>query len=98
MPATSFIEGFAIANGGTITRAGIRSVINQHVVIRNNQIDQAGRWGIITGFSDNLTIENNITSRSQIEHGIYVYNSSVNAVVRSNLEQPSLQGQHRYFQ
>jgi len=72
------IEGFAIANGGTITRAGIRSVINQHVVIRNNQVDQAGRWGILTGFSDNVTIENNITSRSQIEH------SSVNAIVRNN--------------
>ena len=78
------IEGFAIANGGTITRAGIRSVINQHVVIRNNQVDQAGRWGILTGFSDNVTIENNITSRSQIEHGIYVSNSSVNAIVRNN--------------
>jgi len=78
------IEGFAIANGGTITRADIRSVINQHVVIRNNQVDQAGRWGILTGFSDNVTIENNNTSRSQIEHGIYVSNSSVNAIVRNN--------------
>ena len=78
------IEGFAISNGGTITRAGIRSVTNQHVVIRNNQIDQAGRWGILTGFSDDVTIENNITSRSQIEHGIYVSNSSVNAIVRNN--------------
>jgi hypothetical protein len=78
------IEGFAISNGGTITRAGIRSVTNQHVVIRNNQIDQAGRWGILTGFSNDVTIENNITSRSQIEHGIYVSNSCVNAIVRNN--------------
>jgi hypothetical protein len=78
------IEGFTISNSGTITRAGIRSVTNQHVVIRNNQIDQAGRWGILTGFSDDVTIENNMTSRSQIEHGIYVSNSCVNAIVRNN--------------
>ncbi|NOT22796.1 MAG: hypothetical protein HOP22_08720 [Nitrospiraceae bacterium] len=78
------IDGFTISNDGTITRAGIRSVTNQHVVIRNNRIDQAGRWGILTGFSDDVTIENNITSRSQIEHGIYVSNSCVNAIVRNN--------------
>ncbi|TKB68050.1 MAG: hypothetical protein E8D47_00815 [Nitrospira sp.] len=78
------IEGFSIQNGGTITRAGIRSVTNQGVVIRNNQIDNAGRWGILTGFSDDVTIENNVTSRSQIEHGIYVSNSCVNPIVRNN--------------
>jgi hypothetical protein len=78
------IERFSIQNGGTITRAGIRSVTNQGVVIRDNQIDNAGRWGILTGFSDNVTIENNVTSRSQIEHGIYVSNSCVNPIVRNN--------------
>ncbi|THJ19694.1 MAG: hypothetical protein CAF45_015645, partial [Nitrospira sp. CG24E] len=78
------IDGFTISNNGTITRAGVRSVTNQHVVIRNNQIDQAGRWGILTGFSDDVTIENNVTSRSQIEHGIYLSNSCVNAIVRNN--------------
>lgn len=78
------IEGFAIANGGTITRAGIRSVTNRSVVIRNNQVDNAGRWGILTGFSNDLLIENNVTSRSQIEHGIYVSNACVNPIVRNN--------------
>ena len=78
------IEGFAIANGGTITRAGIRSVTNRGVVIRNNQVDNAGHWGILSGFSDDLLIENNVTSRSQIEHGIYVSNACVNPIVRNN--------------
>jgi hypothetical protein len=78
------IEGFAIANGGTITRAGIRSVTNRGIVIRNNQVDNAGRWGILTGFSNDLLIENNVTSRSQIEHGIYVSNACVNPIVRNN--------------
>jgi hypothetical protein len=78
------IEGFAITNGGTITRAGIRSVTNRGVVIRNNQVDNAGHWGILTGFSDDLLIENNATSRSQIEHGIYVSNACVNPIMRNN--------------
>ena len=78
------IEGFSIANGGTITRAGIRSVTNRGVVIRSNQVDNAGHWGILTGFSNDLLIENYVTSRSQIEHGIYVSNACVNPIVRNN--------------
>ncbi len=78
------IDGFTVTNGGTITRAGIRSVTNQGVVIRNNQIDSMGRWGILTGFSNNILIENNVTSRSQAEHGIYVSNACVNPIVRNN--------------
>ncbi len=79
------IEGLSLQNGGTITRAGIRSVTNHHIVIRNNYIDNMGRWGILTGFSDDVTIEHNVTSRSQIEHGIYVSNSCVNPIVRNNV-------------
>jgi hypothetical protein len=45
------IEGFTI-NG--IGRAGIRSVINTGVIIRSNSCDQNGRWGIFTGFSENI--------------------------------------------
>jgi Right handed beta helix region len=78
------IEGFTIANGGTIIRAGIRSVINRGVVIRSNQVDNVGHWGILTGFSNDLLIENNVTSRSQIEHGIYVSNACINPIVRNN--------------
>ena len=57
---------FAVINGGTITRAGIRSVTNRGVIIRGNQVDNAGRWGILTGFSNDLLIENNLTSRSNM--------------------------------
>ena len=76
------IEGFAV-NG--LPRAGIRSVLNQHVTIRNNTADLNGRWGIFTGFSDDLFIENNVTSRSQLEHGIYVSNSGDRPVIRGNV-------------
>ena len=76
------IEGFAV-NG--LPRAGIRAVLNQHVTIRNNTADLNGRWGIFTGFSDDLLIEHNVTSRSQLEHGIYVSNSGDRPVIRTNV-------------
>src|SRR5437867_4678385 len=66
------IEGFTVTG---VPRAGIRSVANHHVIIRGNTGDLNGRWGILTGFSDDLLIENNTMSRSQAEHGIYVGNS-----------------------
>ena len=79
------IEGFRVDGaGGGIPRAGIRSVTNTGVVIRNNVCDRNGRWGIFTGFSENLLIENNECSRSGIEHGIYVSNSADNPTVRGN--------------
>lgn len=75
------IEGFTV-NG--MPRAGIRSVTNHHVTIRNNRMDQNTMWGILTGFSDDLLIEGNVTSRSQVEHGIYVSNSGDRPVIRNN--------------
>jgi parallel beta-helix repeat protein len=76
------IEGFKVTGVG---RAGIRSVINHNVTIRNNNCDSNGRWGIFTGFSDDLLIENNIASRSGAEHGIYVSNSGDRPIIRGNV-------------
>jgi len=75
------IDGFEIDN---MPRAGIRSVTNNHVIIRNNKTDRNNTWGIFTGFSDYLTIEGNETSRSKTQHGIYVSNSCKNPIVRRN--------------
>ena len=75
------IEGFTV-NG--MPRAGIRSVINHHVTIRNNHTDSNGVWGIFTGFSSDLLIEGNVTSRSGQEHGIYVSNSADRPTIRGN--------------
>jgi len=55
------------------------------VTIRGNTGDLNGRWGILTGFSDDLLIENNVMSRSQAEHGIYVGNSGDRPVIRRNV-------------
>jgi parallel beta-helix repeat protein len=76
------IEGFTVSG---LPRTGIRSVTNTGVVIRKNVLDSNGTWGILTGFSDNITIEDNIASRSGTQHGIYVSNSCVNPVVRRNV-------------
>jgi hypothetical protein len=76
------VEGFTVTG---VPRAGIRSVVNHHVIIRNNTGDLNGRWGILTGFSDDILIENNVMSRSQAEHGIYVSNSGDRPVIRRNV-------------
>ena len=76
------IENFTVTG---VPRAGIRAVLNHHVTIRGNTGDLNGRWGILTGFSDDLLIENNVMSRSQAEHGIYVGNSGDRPVIRRNV-------------
>ncbi|HEX2974219.1 MAG TPA: right-handed parallel beta-helix repeat-containing protein, partial [Tepidisphaeraceae bacterium] len=80
------IDGFKIApaSGATI-RAGIRVVENTGVIIRDNNIDRPAWFGIMTGFAQNVLIENNVTSNSQNQHGIYVGNSADNPIVRNNV-------------
>ena len=54
------VDGFRVDNAtGTITRAGIRSVTNQGVIISHNVCDRSGTWGIFTGFSQDVLIEGN---------------------------------------
>jgi hypothetical protein len=76
------VEGFTVIE---TDRAGIRAVECENVVIRRNRADLNTRWGIFTGFCDDLLIEHNETSRSTDEHGIYVSNSGDRPVIRNNL-------------
>ena len=75
------IRGFTVTGQA---RAGIRSVSNEFVVISDNVADNNGVWGIFTGFSSDVRIENNQASRSQQQHGIYVSNSADRPIVRGN--------------
>jgi hypothetical protein len=75
------IEGFTVTG---MPKTGIRAVLNHHVVIRGNTLDANGRWGVLTGFSDDLLIEDNVASRSVAEHGIYVSNSGDRPIIRRN--------------
>jgi MYXO-CTERM domain-containing protein len=76
------VEGFTVSG---MQRAGLRAVLGAHVTFRNNQAHDNGRWGILTGFVDDLLIEGNRTSGSVIEHGIYVSNSGDRPVIRRNI-------------
>ena len=80
------IDGFAVTG---MPRAGVRAAAlpsagMNHVTIRNVHAYDNQRWGIFTGFVDDLLIENNETSGSVIEHGIYVSNSGDRPVLRGN--------------
>lgn len=75
------IDGFHVFG---MPRTGIRSVLNDHVIIHNNKADSCYKWGILTGFSYDILIENNECSRSVDEHGIYFSNSADNPVIRNN--------------
>lgn len=76
------IEGFTV-NGRT--RTGIRAVTCEHVTIRDNHMNANGVWGILTGFCDDLLIEDNVASNSIDQHGIYVSNSGDRPIVRRNV-------------
>ncbi len=76
------VEGLRVEG---VTRAGLRAVLCEHVTMRNNVLVDNGRWGILTGFCDDLLIENNLASGSIDEHGIYVSNSSDRPIIRGNV-------------
>lgn len=87
------IDGFTLLSPSTTTRAGIRVVgdgdietnnFSQHVTIRNNTASNWGKWGILTGFVNDVVIERNTLSGSVDEHGIYVSNSGDRPIVRYN--------------
>jgi len=76
------IDGFVVNNR---TRTGVRSAVAQDITIRNCHLGHNGRWGVLTGFVDDVVIENNEAHHSQIEHGIYVSNSGDRPIIRNNL-------------
>src|SRR5690606_19783830 len=76
------INGFniiGIPNNGN----GVRLVFADFCIVRNCNSD-ANYRGIFTGFTDNILIENNYCANSYGEHGIYLSNSSDDAIIRNN--------------
>jgi len=76
------IDGFTVDGR---TRAGIRAALSEFVTIRNCRAGHNGRWGILTGFVDDVLIEDNELHHSIAEHGIYVSNSGDRPVIRRNV-------------
>jgi Right handed beta helix region len=75
------LDGFDVEGR---TRAGIRVAVSQFVTVRRCRAGNNGRWGIFSGFADDLTIEDNEAWGSVLEHGIYVSNSGDRPVIRRN--------------
>ena len=65
-------------------RAAVRIAGSQFITIRNGVFGNNATWGIFTGFSDDLLIENNECYGSVEQHGIYVSNSAKRPIVRGN--------------
>lgn len=76
------IDGFICSN---LPRAGIRAVNGDNCIVRHNTCESNGTWGIFTGFTNDLLVENNVCALSQTQHGIYVSNSSDRVTIRGNL-------------
>jgi parallel beta-helix repeat protein len=81
------IDGFEVFG---MPRAGVRSVgldddMAEFVTVRNVFAHDNGVWGIFTGHVNDLVIENNRTTGSIDEHGIYVSNSGDRPVLRGNI-------------
>ncbi len=76
------IENLEIKNA---FRAGIRVSESDYVTITHVKSHDNGNWGIFTGFSNNLKIENCECYGSVNEHGIYTSNSGDNPIIRGNI-------------
>ncbi len=75
------IDGFIVTG---VPRNGIRLVTAEHIVIKNNTCLNNSR-GILTGFVEDVIIENNLCAYSWNEHGIYHSNSGDNPIIRYNV-------------
>lgn len=77
------IDGF-ISNNMPGSGNGIRMVLANNCILRNNRCDNNAERGIFTGFTNDILIEKNACSNSIDEHGIYVSNSSDRPIIRYN--------------
>lgn len=86
------VEGFRIVGTGdpATHRAGVRAVglsagqLASHVTVRRCAVDLAGRWGVFSGFVDDMVVEDCVLSRAADEHGVYVSNSGDRPIIRRN--------------
>jgi hypothetical protein len=75
------LDGFRSFNAN---RAALRIEGGDHITVRNCVFGNNATWGILTGHSPDLLIENNECYGSATQHGIYVANSADRPVVRGN--------------
>lgn len=81
------VDGFTIqpASEQGNFRAGIRSVQNSHVIVRNNSVKMRStdRYGIFSSFTTSLLVQKNDVSGTN-NSGIYTSNSAEDPIIRGN--------------
>lgn len=55
-----------------------------NIVVRQNKIHDIGNYGIMSYFTTNVTIEENVIERSTFEHGIYISGDATNVRIAGN--------------
>ncbi len=75
------LEGIRVTGA---ERGGITAGHNTGCAIRKCTCYENGSWGIFSGFSEHLSVEDNECFGQKRQHGIYLSNSADYAVVRRN--------------
>ena len=76
------IENFTI-NG--MPRTGARCALSAFVTFRKIKADANHDWGILTGCCTDTILEDNVTTGSLVQHGIYFSNSGDRPIIRRNV-------------
>jgi parallel beta-helix repeat protein len=76
------IRGLEVTNAPL---AGIDLRDADFIQVMDCYVHDNTRWGIFTGFADNIVITRNTVTGSKVEHGIYMSNSGDNASITDNI-------------
>ncbi|MBW7995455.1 MAG: hypothetical protein FVQ81_02565 [Candidatus Glassbacteria bacterium] len=66
------------------SRAGLSLIRCDHITVRNCVFANNYKWGLFTGFADDVLFENNESYGARDEHGIYHSNSGNRFIIRGN--------------
>ena len=72
------VDGLTFRNSN---RAGLGIIRSDHITVRNCVFANNYKWGIFTGFADDVLFENNECYGAKDEHGIYHSPSGDRAVI-----------------
>ena len=79
---SSYLEIRGLDMAGALRGVTLGNCSN--VVLRDNHIHDVGNYGIMSYFSSEVTLENNVVERSKLEHGIYLSGDAKNPKVVGN--------------
>ncbi len=65
-------------------RAGLGIIRSDHITVRGCVFANNYKWGLFTGFADDVLFENNESYGAKDEHGIYHSNSGNRFIIRGN--------------